>query len=249
MPAYVLMKAFENSPARYDRAMRFLTLGRIDRLKDDLARAVTGEGPRVLELGCGPGALAVRMAQGGARVLGIDASDAMLATARKRVEAAGLSDRVELRRMSVMEIDALPERSFDFVVSTLVLSELSDDEVAFVLGASRRLLAPGGSLLIGDEAEPSGRLRRFGFALLRYPLQLLTYLITQAQSLPRVGPARTLLYFAVELPLMLLVFLVVPPTSRPLRDVHRSLLRAGFRETRVTDYLGGTLKLVHAATA
>lgn len=249
MPTYVLMKAFENAPARYDRAMDLLTLGRIERLKDDLAAEATREGARVLELGCGTGSLAVRMALGGARVLAVDASEAMLTAARERVGAAGVSDRVELRRMSVMEIDALPERSFDSVVSTLVLSELSDPEVEFVLGATSRLLAPGGKLLIGDEVEPAGRLRRLGFGLVRHPLQLVTYLAMQAQGLPRAGILRTLLYFVVELPLMLLVFLVVPKTSRPLRDVEGSIRRAGFRETRVSNYLGGTLKLVRAAVA
>jgi len=246
MPTYVLMKAFENVPARYDRAMDLLTLGRIGRLKDDVVGAVRGEGTRVLELGCGTGDLSSRLARKGARVLAVDASEAMLVTARERIVSAGLADRVELRRMSVMEIDALPQKSFDVVVTTLLLSELSEQEVDFVLGAARRLVAPGGRLLIGDEVEPPGRVRRIGFAILRYPLQLLTYLIGQAQSLPRAGVARTVLYFAAELPLMLVVFLVVPPTSRPLKGVERSIRRAGFRGTRVVDYFGGTLELVEA---
>ena len=246
MPAYVLMKAFENAPARYDRAMDLLTLGRIGRLKRELVGAVAGAEPRVLELGCGAASLAVLMARQGARVLAIDASEAMLDTARKRVQNAGVADRVELRRMSVMEIDSLPERSFDCVVTTLVLSELSDDEIEFVLAEAHRRLEPGGRLLVGDETVPPGLIRRWGFGLLRYPLQMLTYLITQAQSLPSVWAGK-LLYFAAELPLMLLVFFAVPPTSRPLRDLEGRIRRAGFGDTRVTDYLGGTLKLVGAA--
>lgn len=246
MPAYVLMKAFENAPARYDGAMRLLTLGRIDRLKREIARAVSGRPARVLELGCGAGSLAVMMARAGAQVLALDTSEPMLALARERAEAAGVADRVELRRMSVMEIDRLEAGSFDFVVSTLVLSELSEQEIEFVLRQSRCLLVSGGRLLIGDETVPEGRLRRVAFGLLRLPLQLVTYLVTQAQGLPAAGWARSLLYFLVELPLMLLVFVVVPPTSRPLRDVEGQLRRAGFRTSAVRDYLGGTLKLVRS---
>jgi ubiquinone/menaquinone biosynthesis C-methylase UbiE len=246
MPAYVLMRAFENAPARYDRAMDLLTLGRIGRLKKDAVSEVTDRGGRVLELGCGAGNLAVMMADGGARVLGIDVSESMLETARERIAAAGLARRVELRRLSVMEIDALPERSFDFVVGTLVLSELSKEERRFVLSASRRLLAPGGRLLIGDETTPPGRIERLCFAILSSPLQLATHLITQAQSLRTAGRARTLLYFGIELPLMLLVFFLVPPSSRPLRDIEDAIREAGLRPKWVRDYLGGTLKLVCA---
>lgn len=245
MPAYVLMKVFENAPARYDRAMSLLTLGRITRVKREIASAVALGGGRVLELGCGVGSLAVMMAERGASVLGIDAAEPMLEEARRRVTGANLADRIEVRRLSVMEIDTLPRGSFDFVVGTLVLSELSDQEIEFVLGESRRLLAPGGQLLIADEAVPPGLLRRLGFRLFRLPLQLVTYLVTQAQGLA-AGRLRTLLYFAIELPLMLLVFFLVPPSSRPIQDLEGLVRRAGFRPASVRGYLGGTLKLVRA---
>ncbi len=246
MPAYVLMKAFENAPARYDGVMDVLTFGRIRTLKRDVAGAVRGASPQVLELGCGTGALAIMMARTGATVLGIDTSELMLETARDRVDRAGLGNRVEVRRLSVMEIDSLPQGSFDFVVSTLVLSELTEQEVEFVLRESRRLLSPHGQLLVGDEVAPRGRLARILLRLFRFPLELVTYLITQAQSLPP-GWSRRVLYFAIELPLMLLVFFVVPSTSRPLTDPEALIERAGFRVKRVRGYLGRTLKLLQAA--
>ena len=85
--------------------------------------------------------------------------------------------------------------------------------------------------------------------LVRYPLQLVTYLIGQARSMPEAGWARTLLYFLVELPLMLLVFLFVPPPSRPLENLEGKIEHAGFRLLRVRRYLAGTLELVHAGVA
>jgi demethylmenaquinone methyltransferase/2-methoxy-6-polyprenyl-1,4-benzoquinol methylase len=168
----------------------------------------------------------------------------MLEEARARVAAAGLAGRVELRRLTAMEVDTLPPGSFDFVVSTLVLSELSEAEADFVLRAARGLLAPGGAVLVADEEAPSGRLGRWAYAATRLPLQLVTYLATQARSLPAAGWARTLLYFVIELPLMLLVFFVVPPGSRALSDLAGTLARAGLRPLAVRSFLGGTLKLV-----
>jgi ubiquinone/menaquinone biosynthesis C-methylase UbiE len=245
MPAFVLMKVFEAVPARYDSAMDFLTLGRVGRLKREIACAVAGKGQRILDLGCGAGSLAVMMAERGARVVAIDRSEPMLDIARRRAQAADLEDRITVRRLSVMEIDSFPAGSFDGVVSTLVLSELSDHEIEFVLSEARRLLAPGGRLAIGEETVPERKIRDLGFRLLRYPIQLIAYLAAQAQSISG-GWARRALYFAVELPLMLLVFFLVPPPSRPLRDLEARLRHAGFVPAMVRDYLGGALRLIQA---
>ena len=171
MPAFVLMKAFETTPARYDGAMRMLTLGRLDRLREDIAARVTG---RVLDVGCGTGSLAIMMAKRGARVLGIDTSDPMLEVGRQRAACEGVAQDVELRRLSAMEIDKLPRAVYDFVVSTLLLSELSDDEVRCVLADARERLAPGGTLLIADEALPARPMWRLGYAVVRFPLRLVT---------------------------------------------------------------------------
>src|SRR6266852_6836762 len=249
MPAFVLMKAFENTPARYDGAMQMLTLGRLGRVREEIAARVTGEGCRVLDVGCGTGSRAVLMARGGARVLGVDTSEPMLDVGRQRVASEGLAQRVELKRLSAMEIDKLPRAAYDLVVSTLVLSELSDEEVLCVLSDARERLAPGGRLLVADEAVPASRARRLGYALLRFPLRLLTYLVTQAQGLSPRRRAMTALYFLIELPLMLLVFLFVPSSSRPLTNLESSLRAAGFRVTAVHHYLGGTLELVEAGAA
>jgi len=246
MPAFVLMKAFENTPARYDGAMQMLTLGRLERVRREIAARVTG---RVLDVGCGTGSLAIMMAKSGARVLGIDTSEPMLEVARERVAGEGLAQQVELRRLSAMEIDKLPRAAYDFVVSTLVLSELSDEEARCVLADARERLAPGGTLLIADETVPASRVRRLGHGLVRFPLRLVTYLVTQAQTLSPRRRVMTALYFAIELPLMLLVFLFVPPSSRPLEDLETWLEATGFRVTAVRGYLGGTLKLVEAGAA
>jgi cyclopropane-fatty-acyl-phospholipid synthase len=74
------------------------------------------EGHRLLDIGCGWGAMAIHAAQHyGATVTGVTLSENQLALARERVEQAGVRDRVELRLQDYRDI---PERDyFDRIVS------------------------------------------------------------------------------------------------------------------------------------
>ena len=142
---YVLMRILESAPGRYDGGMRLLTFGSIDRAYDRLATHVS-EGARVLDIGCGTGALALRAARRGARVKGIDVSAGMLEIGAQRVGEAGFSDSIELEEMGVALLDGEEGGSYDAVMSGLCLSELSDDEIVFTLTQIRRILRPGGWL-------------------------------------------------------------------------------------------------------
>ena len=82
MSTLVYMKLLEQTPAKYDRGMRVITLGRVDRIKREIAAGWVEPGHSVLELGCGTGSLARLMTERGADVTGIDISEPMLAVAR-----------------------------------------------------------------------------------------------------------------------------------------------------------------------
>ncbi len=178
MSTYVLMRILESSPRRYERGMRWLTFGHLDRAYDALANEVDA-GASVLELGCGTGALTRRVARRGATVKGIDVNPEMLAIARTHVDTEQLSDRVTLVEAGVADLDEEPDGSYDVVLAGLCLSELSPDELAYALGEARRILRPGGRLLVADEIRPARRWRRILHAILRAPLVALTYLFTQ----------------------------------------------------------------------
>ena len=181
--ATVFMKWLETSPKDYDRGIRILTLGRLGRLKERIVQDYVRPGRRVLEIGCGTGTLTARMAERGAMVTGIDASPRMLAEAEKKVAGGSWKERVTLKYMDAALIgDRLPPGSFDLIVSTLVFSELPPAEQEYVLEACGKLLAPGGRILIADEVLPANGAARLVYYLVRWPLVLLTWLLTRTST-------------------------------------------------------------------
>jgi demethylmenaquinone methyltransferase/2-methoxy-6-polyprenyl-1,4-benzoquinol methylase len=115
-------------------------------------------------------------------VLGFDISPPMLEVAREKVDAAGLSDNVELVEMGISGMDKLADDEFDLVMSTLVFSELSHDERVYALDHAFRVLRRGGRLAIADETTPRGRWKRLLYRALRLPLLLVTFAVTQTTT-------------------------------------------------------------------
>ncbi len=183
MFSYVFMKILEGRPASYDRRIDRASGGRVEALKRDVAARVPPKA-RVLEIGCGTAELAVRLARRECHVDAFDRSRGMIAVARERVTRAGMLDRVRLRRMAVEGMDALPSSSYDAVVSTLVLSELSHDQQRFALAHAARVLVPGGRLIVADEVVPRTAGRRVLHQLVRAPALAATYLVTGETTQP-----------------------------------------------------------------
>jgi len=108
---------------------------------------------RVLDLGCGPGDIAVRLAKRypGWRVDAVDGSAAMLAHARTAVDDAGLADRVRLVHARIPHPPLL-ERRYDVVLSNSLLHHLHDPSVLWTLVAT--VAEPGAAILIMDLCRP-----------------------------------------------------------------------------------------------
>jgi SAM-dependent methyltransferase len=128
--------------------------------------AVAHPGGKLLEVGSGPGRLAVRLAQepSGVTLTGVDISGAMVERAARRAAGAGLSERV---RFEVGDVAALPhsDEDFDAVVSTLSLHHWSNP--ASGLAEIHRVLKPGGEARIYDLAHWLGLPARDGNRLAR----------------------------------------------------------------------------------
>lgn len=101
---------------------------------------------RVLDVGCGTGFLLLGAAERAAQVVGLDATPAMLAEARQRVEAAGWTN-VTLREGNAESLPFADER-FDVVLNRLTLHHLANPQR--VLSEIHRVLRPGGRLALCD---------------------------------------------------------------------------------------------------
>jgi len=102
-------------------------------------------GPRVADFGCGPGLYATRFAEAGARVTGIDFSRRSIAHARNEATRLGLDITYEVA--DYLEFDT--DQRFDLV--TLIycdLCPLSPQQRRRLLTSFRRLLAPGGRIVL-----------------------------------------------------------------------------------------------------
>jgi demethylmenaquinone methyltransferase/2-methoxy-6-polyprenyl-1,4-benzoquinol methylase len=172
------MKLLEKNPAVYDRRMRFITLGRVDMIKEDIVSRWIKPGQRVLEIGCGTGSLAAMINKKGARVTGIDISEDMLEIAR------GNAPMARFIHMTAVEIDRFRGSGFDCIVATLSLSELTEDEIDIVLEESAKILKDKGRLIIADEVVPEKLWQRLLSRAIRIPLTVVTYILAQETSHP-----------------------------------------------------------------
>jgi SAM-dependent methyltransferase len=93
---------FDGAARSYDREFTLTPIARLLRMAV-WARLDTHfhPGMRVLELGCGTGEDAVRLAQRGVRVMATDASSVMLAVTRSKAECAGVAGLVETLRLDL----------------------------------------------------------------------------------------------------------------------------------------------------
>jgi SAM-dependent methyltransferase len=148
------MGQFHFDPDTYDELMAS-DVPAYPRLQRAVAEAVgahaAGGGQpveRLLELGTGTGETAVHVlaAHPGARLVGIDASESMLARARPRLPDADL-------RVARLQ-DPLPEGPFDLVFSALAVHHLDGPEKADLFARVAGVLAPGGRFVLADLIVP-----------------------------------------------------------------------------------------------
>jgi ubiquinone/menaquinone biosynthesis C-methylase UbiE len=110
----------------------------------DLLSPLVGRAPqRVLDVGCGTGFLALRLAELGHIVSGVDLSDQMIEQARGKAEQAALE--IEFRVGDAVDLDSADE-AYDLVVARHVIWNLPDPERG--VAEWLRVLRPGGRLLL-----------------------------------------------------------------------------------------------------
>jgi SAM-dependent methyltransferase len=118
----------------------------------------------VVELGVGTGRIAVPIAAGGIRVIGVDSSAGMLDVCRERAESAGVTDLVELRLGDLRSPPVLERVELVICPFRSYLHLRTNEERLGALRAARGLLVPWGRLVFDvfapgpdDIAETDGR--------------------------------------------------------------------------------------------
>jgi SAM-dependent methyltransferase len=116
---------------------------------DDFAQHVAGLG-MVLDLGCGPGQVAGYLAAQGVPVVGVDLSPGMVAVAQQR------HPRLDFQVGDMRDL-AFGDRTLAGIAAFYSIIHIPRDEIPAVLAEQRRLLNPGGLLLLafheGDRVE------------------------------------------------------------------------------------------------
>lgn len=110
---------------------------------------------RVVDLGCGPGDIAVRVcrARPGLHVTAVDGAPAMLDHAREAIRQADLDDRVRI--VQSLLPGGMEGETFDAVISNSLLHHLPNPNVLWT--EIRRLGKPGAPVLVVDLFRPATR--------------------------------------------------------------------------------------------
>jgi tRNA (cmo5U34)-methyltransferase len=144
------MGQFHFDPDDYDRLMAedVPAYGALQAAVAEAAASATRPVMRLLELGTGTGETALRVLaeHPDAGLVGVDASEPMLARARRRLPNADL-------RVARLQ-DPLPDGPFDVVFSALAVHHLDAVEKGSLFERVHAVLAPGGRFVLGDLIVP-----------------------------------------------------------------------------------------------
>lgn len=158
-------RMFDRIAARYDRLNAVLSLGLHRRWgRRAVAALEPAPGGRYLDVGCGTADVAVEILrrQPGARVVGIDPSERMLSVGRAKVARAHLAQAVTLQAGDATQM-GFADASFDGAISAYCLRNVAARERA--LAEMRRVVAPGGHVVVLELTVPHAPLPRLAHAL------------------------------------------------------------------------------------
>lgn len=130
------------SSAWFETPEQDLEAAQVRKIDAILDAAHVTAGTRVLEIGSGWGALAIRAAQRGAKVTTITLSSEQAALARQRFGEAGVD--VDLRLVDYREVTG----EYDAIVSVEMIEAVGEEYWATYFATIDKLLAPGGHVAI-----------------------------------------------------------------------------------------------------
>jgi cyclopropane-fatty-acyl-phospholipid synthase len=151
------------SCAYFDDAVQTLDDAQSSKLDYTLRKLRLRAGERLLDIGCGWGALVVRAALAGADALGITLSRLQYEEGNRRIAAAGVGDRA---RIELRDYRDLGNERFDKIVSIGMFEHVGRARFGAYFRAAHDALRPGGLFLnhaIADQSRSRGGGRASGF--------------------------------------------------------------------------------------
>ena len=130
---------------------------------EQIAAFVPGPQARMLDHGCGEAIHADIVAAAAREVLLCDAAPSVRAAI-----AARFKNNPKIGVIAPEGVERLPNASLDLIFANSLVQYLSSAELGQMLALWKRLLAPGGVLIVADVIPPSVGPLSDGFALLRY---------------------------------------------------------------------------------
>lgn len=138
-----------------DFAESLIFLGRLEQVWRRLIdQAALSPGERVIDIGCGTGKvpiLAAKQVKPDGKVFAVDASEKMIELSRRRASKSDV--HLELH-LAAMEDLPFPDNYFDVVLSCQALHHVPREAKFTALDEMRRILRPGGRLLLLDHGKP-----------------------------------------------------------------------------------------------
>ncbi len=147
------MRKLEKEPESYDSKFTTLTRGVNLKVQEWILERLNGT-ESILELGCGTGKLATKMAQKGSEVLAIDKNFLMINHAMQNYPP---NEDINLTyQIGTIDNVLIERQSKNLIVSTFMLSELRPLEQQIFLRKAWDALTPNGRLIIADGFVSSG---------------------------------------------------------------------------------------------
>jgi demethylmenaquinone methyltransferase / 2-methoxy-6-polyprenyl-1,4-benzoquinol methylase len=149
---------FDSIAGYYDGTNKILSFG-LDGLWR--RRAVNRLRPvpkgRYLDVGCGTGDVALEILRQapGSKVVGIDPSQGMLLLGQQKIESVRLTDSISLLVGDALDL-RFEDDSFDGAITSFCIRNVTDRKLG--LREMRRVVRPGGRVVILELTQPTGRI-------------------------------------------------------------------------------------------
>jgi len=147
---------FDHISGYYDGTNRILSFGLDEHWRRRaVSKLAPGPGRMYLDIGCGTGDIALEILRQApeSKVIGIDQSEGMLGVGQTKIRAAGLEKSISLVLGDVLEL-RYDDNSFDGAITSFCIRNVTDRRRG--LAEIRRVVRPGGLLVILELTEPQG---------------------------------------------------------------------------------------------